>query len=200
MTIPKRFGFAAPRLRVNLLFQKQVVVNNVGFTYTNVRFTPTNAYDVDPTLGSTSMAGYSEYANLYRFYRVHSSKILVEFVNQESFGLMAFVSPFNVDPGANNSAASNIALSNPRTKQLTLGPATGSSIGRITRSMTTSMIGGVNSQSIFDNYSAGVGSGPGNNWYWVVGMFSPSALVNGVFASVRIEIDVEFFEYASIQS
>jgi hypothetical protein len=197
MVIPKRFGFAAPRLRVNLLFQKQVVMNNSGVGYANIRFAPTNAYDVDPDIGSSAMAGFAQYAYMYRFYRVHSSRILVDFVNQESFGTMVYVAVANSDPGVGSSTCIAF-LQNPRTKQITLGPATGTSTGVIRSNFNTSQMGGVSSLSILDEYSALTSGSPNNNWWWVIGAFSAANLSSGIFISLRIEVEVEFFEFATI--
>jgi hypothetical protein len=196
MVIPRQFGFAAPRLRVTLLFQKQFIMNNSGYFYGNTRFSPTDAYDVDPALSSTAMAGFAQYAAMYRFYRTHASTIKADFVNQESFGLLVYVCPSNADPGNNWSSAQSY-LSNPRSKQIPLGPATGASSGSIRAHLTTSQAGGVSSQSILDEYSALTGSSPNNNWWWVVGTHGASNLSSGIFVSVRIEIEVEFFEYAN---
>jgi len=196
LVIPKQFGFAAPRLRVTLLFQKQFIMNNVGYYYGNTRFSPTNAYDVDPAVGSTAMAGFTQYQAMYRFYRTHSSTVRVDFVNQETFGLLVYVCPSNADPGNNWSSASTY-LSNPRSRQIPLGPATGQSSGTIRSRLTTSQVGGVNSLAILDEYSATTGSSPNNNWYWVVGTHGATNLSSGIFVSVRIEIEVEFFEYAN---
>jgi len=199
VVIPRRYGFAAPRLRVNLLFQKQVVINNAGTAYASIRFSPTSAYDVDPLFASTAMPGFAEYALLYRFYRVHSSHILVDFVNQEAFGLMAYVVPTNSDFGANFSLSTSF-FGNPRCKQITIGPATGNPLGVIQSTFTTASLGGVSSLNILDSYSSLVSTVPSNNWWWHIGTYSPSALVSGIFASIRIEIEVEFFENAEATS
>jgi len=199
MVIPRKFGYAPPRLRVNLLFQKQVIMNNAGVGYANVRFAPTNAYDIDPTVGSTAMSGYAEYATLYRFYRVHSSRILVDFVNQESFGVMVYVAVANSDPSTGSSTCVAF-LTNPRTKQMTLGPATGMSSGAIRSNFVTSQMGGISSLSILDEYSALTSGSPNNNWWWVIGTFSAANLSSGIFLSLRIEVEVEFFEFATILS
>jgi len=197
MVIPRQFGYAPPRLRMNLLFQKQVIMNNSGVGYQNVRFAPTNAYDIDPTVGSTAMSGFSEYATLYRFYRVHSSRILVDFVNQETFGVMVYVAVANSDPST-GSATCVAFLTNPRTKQMTLGPATGMSSGAIRSNHSTSQMGGVSSLSILDEYSALTSGSPNNNWWWVIGTFSAANMSSGIFMSLRIEVEVEFFEFATV--
>jgi hypothetical protein len=173
-------------------------MNNAGSPYANVRFSPTSAYDVDPVVGSTAMPGFAEYSILYRFYRVHSSKILVDFANQEAFGLMVYITPTNTDYGANYSLG-GIFLGNPRTKQICLGAATGASTGIIQSKFTTSFMGGISSLSVLDSYSSLVTSVPSNNWWWTIGAQSATALSSGVFLSIRIEIEVEFFENSDIQ-
>lgn len=195
--MPKQFGYAAPRLRVTLQFQKQVIMNNSGYFFANTRFAPTNAYDVDPAISSSAMAGFVQYSAMYRFYRVRSSHIQVDFVNQETFGLMVYVVPSNADPGDNWSSASTY-LSNPRCRQISLGPATGSSTGEIRSTFVTSQMGGVSSASILDEYSALTGSSPNNNWWWVVGAYGATSMSSGIFLALRIEVEVEFFEYANI--
>jgi len=172
-------------------------MNNSGYYYCNTRFSPTNAYDVDPAISSSAMAGFVQYQGLYNFYRTHASTIKVDFVNQESTGLLAWVCPSNADPG-NNWAYAQTYLSNPRGKQIPLGPATGSSSGSLRHHFTTSQIGGINSQAILDEYSANTGSSPNNNWWWVIGSHGAANLSSGIFVSVKIECDVEFFELANV--
>lgn len=183
---------------MNLLFQKQLIMGaSAGVAYANIRFAPTNAYDVDPDIGSSSMPGFAQYAALYRFYRVHSSRILVDFVNQESFGALVYVAVANSDPST-GSPTCVAFLSNPRTKQMTLGAATGMSTGVIRSAFSTSQMGGVSSMSILDEYSALTSSSPNNNWWWVIGTFSAANLSSGIFISLRIEVEVEFFEFATV--
>jgi len=186
------------RMRRTLTFQKTVGLGNVGQVYANIKFIPTYAYDIDPTVGSTSCPFYNELGTIYRFYRVDSSKISVGFSNAETFSNTCCVCPVNSDPGANTTNYQAF-FSNPLAKIKIVGPFNGDGITTITHSASTAMFGGVRNVGQNDFYSGPTGgaSPPTNNWYWFVGVQSLSGQVNGVACTVRIWIDIEFFELNS---
>jgi hypothetical protein len=66
------------------------------------RFTPNNAYDVDPTLGSTSTPGFSEFAALYSYYRVHQYLVDFDAMNADPLAVSVYICHTNVDPGTSS--------------------------------------------------------------------------------------------------
>jgi hypothetical protein len=195
--IPRALGFAAPRYRCWLRYSTLTQMNNAGFTTTNLRFNPTYAYDINPTIGSTAAPGFNELAGMYRYYRVRASRIKVNFANNEAFNGLVAVLPVNFDPTQNHSVAITTSyLSQPVCRTKPVGPLTGQSRATITHEASTSQFGGAADYDIADDYSASTtGTAPINSWFWDV-IFTPgtSTLVSGIFVHVNIDIDIEFFE------
>jgi len=196
MKVPRGM-FAAPRTRVRLSVQTTKSVNNAGSTVANIRFTPTYAYDVDPSLGSVAVPGFTEYGTLYRFYRVNSSSILVNFGNNEAFPITAYICPINYDPTANYNLATATSIRGQDVcRAVMLGPLTGVSTKRVSCGASTARFAGVRWTGQTDFYSGPTSgsSAPTNNWYFTVGVTSPQALVNGVTLDVVLHLEIEFFE------
>lgn len=197
VVLPRSLGWAARRLRVTLKYSTNVGVTNAGFQYANVRFTPSFAYDVDPTIGSTSMPGFTEYAAIYSLYRTRSSMIKVYYSNADAFPTICYVCPLNADPGANN-VSPVFMESSTLVKKVILGPLTGSGVGELTYRMATSTLTGIRDPQVTDDYCGSTSGGsPTNNWYWAVGIFGFSNFVSGVRCVIDVEIELEFFELKS---
>jgi len=193
--IPQSIGWASRRLRVTLCYLANAIIVNNTLTYANRRYEPTFAYDVDPTLGSTSMPGFAEYTAIYRLYRVRSSRIKVTFANLEAAPVVVCLCPVNTDPGANTSNYANYFSSTlARTK--TLGPLTGNSAGNLSHAISTNVIAGVRDLQQLDNYVGNsAGTAPTNNWYWFVGAESFTSFTTaGVAAQIKVFVEIEFFE------
>lgn len=196
-------GFWAPaRIATTLRFSKFVTLSAAAATAANVRFVPTFAYDIDPTVGSTAMAGFTEYAGMYRFYRVQASKIHCAFANVQAFNVIAYVIPSNVDPGANfNSTTAQQQLANTYCRQCILGPLTGANHQNIISRMSTAKYGGAWDEDVIDNY-CGLTSGttPTNNWYWTVGIVGTANVSTGCDVLVTLDVSIEFLELTNPSS
>jgi len=188
--------FFFPRVNTNLRFNIVGTINNAGFLYANNRYRPTNAYDVDPSLGSTSMPGFAELAGIYRRYRVNAATVKISFSNNETFSVGIHLCPDNSDPGSNTSGFQKF-LSNPDCQNLVVGPSTGNSVGRLSSTEYVSSFGGSSTrEKIDDNYS-GDTSGtnpPPNNIYWYVGIVSAVNLVSGVYFNIDCDVNLDFYE------
>jgi len=186
--------FAVPaRIRAKLTFSKTVAITNTGFGYANIRFSPTNAYDVDPAFASTAMPFFTEYTTMYRRYRVDSSAISVKFANLDLIAHTAYVTADNQDPGA-NLATPQPLMSNRTSRHGVLGLGTGQGTCSIRNHASTSIFAGVANVGQDDAYSALSGNSPTNNWWWAVGVFSTGSIANGVHVDVRMDVTVEFYE------
>jgi len=194
--------WAAARVATTLRFSKFVIISAGAATAANIRIVPTFAYDVDPTVGSTSMAGYAEYAGMYRFYRVQASRIHCAFANVQAFNLIAYVIPQNSDPGANySSSIAQEQLANTYCKQTILGPLTGANHGVVAHRTSTSRYGGAWDHDVFDGYCGSVaGTIPTNNWYWVIGIVGTATVSTGCDILVTCDVDIEFFELVNPSS
>lgn len=194
LIVKPSWGIAPPRTQVTLRYWNNVSLVNVGVNSANKRFNVTNAYDIDPTIGSTSLGGFVAYATLYRFYRVIAYKAKARCSNLETFPVTVFLTPFNVDPGAN--ANNQLAcLTNPRTSSATLGPLTGNGIATISQSETVWKYGGSMNPMLADVYSGSTtGSSPTNNMYVELGSYGTANGVSGVLCELTIDITLQFFE------
>jgi hypothetical protein len=199
MVIPRALGWAARRLRCTLRYSTTGLLNNAAVARANSRYNPVNVYDVDPTLGSTSCPGFTEYGQIYRLYRTRSSTCKVTFSNKEIFPVCCYLCPVNTDPGANN-ATPQTYLSNKLCKERTVGPLTGNGLCALRDHQTTCDFAGVLDTQQIDTYCGFTngGTAPTNAWYWMVGVVTDGTVMSaGVLINVIIEIEVEFFELLS---
>jgi len=185
-----------PRLTVRTRYQISEIMQNAGSNHASFRWNPVYCYDVDPTLGSTAMPFFTEIMTLYRFYRTLKAKITVDFTNLETFPVTAYVCPVNFDPGVNPGAYQNY-LSNPNSKSIQLGPVSANPKGVIHRSATTDGFAGARWAGVIDAYCSTSTSAPTNSWYFLAGIYAPSASVSGCYISATIDITFVAFEEAS---
>jgi len=183
------------RYRTTLRFFKIISFNFTG-TFTQVaRFRPSAAFDVDPLVASTSMAGFVELAALYTTYRVLSSKIRVEVVTTSVANpVMMVVVPTNTDPGGAVSTA--YALSsreNPYSRSKMTG-LSGAPPSVLASTMSTEKIYGSKAALFDDNFSALVTGNPNNNWYWAIIGLSSVFDPNLTWLQVTINVDCEFYD------
>jgi hypothetical protein len=159
------------------------------------KISPTAAFDVDPVVGSTSAPGFSEMAGIYRQYRVLASGIKVNFSNLDLLAGVGVVVPVNFDPAANTTNFQNY-LSNRSARTVPLGLSTGDGAGAVRHNFSLRDFAGVLTNSI-DTYASAVNAIPTNNVWWLVGAYLSAVQTNGVFVSVLIDFDIEFFELSS---
>jgi len=195
--INRSLNFMPSVFTTTLRFNKSNTLNNVGSATGSIRFTPTYAYDVDPSLGSTAMPGYLELSTLYRNYRMRSCRWRLTAANADVHPVIVYVCPVNFDTGANY-AGYQALLSNNRSKKVMLSLAGGLDRADLQGSFNLTDFGGSVALTIPDSYSGtSTGTDPGNNIYLNVGIFSYGVLANGVPYSLDIEIELDFFELAT---
>jgi len=174
-------------------------MNNGTLNYANIRFVPTFAYDVDPTLGSSAVPGFTELAGLYRFYRVKQFKCRVHFSNSDTAtSAVCYVCPVNADPTPNTTSYQSF-LSNRRSVMKIIGPSAGNGIvENLITDVSVDDFGGVRWTGQIDAYSASTsGTAPPNNVWVIVGAETTAAMTNGIAVCFRMEIEIEFFELTS---
>lgn len=185
------------RIRTTLRFDAQSSILNAGVNHGNIRYTPTNAFDVDPILGSTSMPGFAELGAIYRFYRVNSWKVKVSAANREITVGSICLAQLNFDPGANTANWQNYYSSRDSVKKY-MGPLTGACQAELTMSGSVASLGGSDTHTMInDNYSALTNAAPGNNIWIFIGTNSVANAANGCELSTQIDINLDFFEIAA---
>jgi len=194
VTIIRGPNFAPPRLQTHLRYTKTVLINNAGFLYANVAFIPTYAYDIDPTVGSTAAPGFTEWAGLYRYYRVLSFKFTTHLSNNEAQAVEAYICASNAGVSANTSSYAYYTAQRISKKTL-LGPLTGNSIARMSIGSSVARFAGSSNLNTEDYYSASTsGTAPPNNIYVALGIFALGNLTVGVTAVIDIDFTIQFFE------
>lgn len=196
--IPRRYRIVPPSMITTLVFQSTAhsPLNNAGLSYATVRFRPTSAYDVDPTLGGTSMPGFNEMAGLYGKYRVLRFRTQVIAVNLEEFPLNVTVFPSNFDLGNNYSQVQS-QFGNSFSKYKYLSPKSGMDRCTITTPWLSSrQIVGTDSVYLDDDYASNTNTSPTNNSYINIGIWTGNTtlLTVGVGLQIVITCEIRFSE------
>jgi len=186
------------RLRTTLRFNAEAAILNAGINFGSIRYTPTNAFDVDPVLGSTSMPGFAELGAIYRFYRINKFKVKLSAGNREAFVNCICLAVLNFDPGANTANWQNYFSSRDSVKKY-MGPLTGACTTELAISGSVASEGGSNTRvMVNDAYSALTSGAPSNNMWIFIGTHAVgNAQAAGVEVSTQIDIELDFFEIAS---
>jgi len=187
-----------PRYGTMLRFNAFYTLLNAGVNFASGRFEPTYAYDIDPTLGSTAMPGFTELATLYRKYRVKKFSAKASFYNRESFPLTVYICPVNSDPGANSTSFQSY-LSNKDSVKRDIGPLTGAGGIELRKDVAVASFAGIPNTRADDNTCGGGTVAPVNNIWLQVGLVAVGANVgvSGVMVTLDIDVDIEFYELAT---
>jgi len=194
--IPRSPGLIMPdRYYTNTRFWKfpsiSLSVNNFGA----IRFSPTSAFDVDPTVGSTAMSGYNELAAFYGSYRVLMSKCKIEVINNSgTVPIMCILVPLNVDPGPSPTSFviqewKEQPYSKSKCSNLVGAPNT-----VISSKMTTEKIYGSKTVYFDDNFASPTNTIPANNWWWAIGLFTNAVIAGPINIAVTIDVGTEFYD------
>lgn len=81
-----RTRIAPDELDVKLMYRKIGSISNAGVSLGVVELKPNDAYDVDPSIGSTETYGFDEYAAIYSYYRVIGYNYQVTVSNTTGIG------------------------------------------------------------------------------------------------------------------
>lgn len=193
--VNRRDGKIAPDVMYgDLHFYELALLRNVGALFADLRYIANGVFDVDPTLGSTAIAGFSELAQIYSSYRPVSCKVTVDFCNLEAFPTTVYLvidrQPSN-DPGANNAGGLDW-LMNPYSNYRQLSLAGGQDRVRLSRNFDFPTI--FSKQVLSDDsYSAAVTANPALKIYHVVGSNTAVNQVSGVECSVHYVIRAMFY-------
>jgi hypothetical protein len=179
--------------RTTLKYHTYGTVTNAAGFVASVKFS-TNAYDVDPTLGSTAMPFFAELAAVYQRFR--TLRIGYKFIvqNAEAFPV-SILTGFSQASIASGSLGITYA-GNPHFKVTGLAPATGNSCKTITGSVTVCEIVGTQ-QPLFDDLYTGSTTSSTlatASYVWAYcGINSTNALTAlGMIVTTEIALDIVF--------
>lgn len=183
-----------PEYDTVLRYTVQDVVTNAGGVRASIRF-GTNAYDVDPTLASTAMPGFAEFAQFYARFRTLAIKYKFSAANQEAFNI-------TVIHGFSNSAIASGSVNieyagNPLMKTAILGPLTGQNRGTFTQKATVAKITGTQQPLFDDLYTGSTTSSTmvasATKWAYFA-LISPVVMTAaGVLVTVEIDLTIRFY-------
>jgi hypothetical protein len=202
LVLPRQVGLALPdRYICKLRYWKSVQLSLNTINTPSVRFSPSNAYDIDPLLASTAMSGYVELAAIYGSYRVTGSDIVVECINASTaHPVRLMVGATNVDPGGTPSAPYILSLAEQPYAKSTIVGLAGGPPARVKNHLTTERIYGNPMVLYDDNFSAPTTGSPSNNWWWVIGLYSQSLFAQTATLNVTIEVEVQFYNRNFLQN
>lgn len=159
------------------------------------RWAPTAVYDVDPTLGSTTVVGFNELSLLYNNYRTVRSTVICRAATTGAQPASLIVIPLNADPGSSPSSSVVNSWYNNTYGKVKLVPAVGGPVISIKHNMTTEKIYGSKMIYFDDNFASLINTVPVNNWYWAIAVVSPVTAGSNLIFTVEFDIimDVEFY-------
>lgn len=181
----------------------QTYLLNSGSTSTAARYIKSNdAYDVDPSVGSTATTGFTEWTKFYTYFRVVGYKTRLHFVNTNSIPVVITVGETNVTLGlssGNNTTTDLFPYSGNKNfqKRVLTANTSGGSKCTITCFHTISQIVGSTSPETDDNFRGGSTASPIDLTYIVFGAtsFAGASIPNNVDVMVEHELVVRFFDY-----
>jgi len=190
--IPRQIAFP-DALRTRLKYEIPLTLITGGGVLNSVRM-QTNAYDVDPALGSTAMSGFAEIAVIYSRFRCLSIAYDYKICNLELFG-QAVVHGFSTTSISSGSLGQNYA-ENSRFSDNFLGQNTSSrSCGRYRKKVSIQSLFGT-TQALHDDLFTGSTTSstlPSSaTGYAYVGLIGTSAQVSGFQVSGCITLDLLF--------
>jgi hypothetical protein len=170
------------------------VVTSVGGLLASIRFR-SDAYDVDPALASTAMAGFAELASIYARFRCLRMSYKFSVANFEAFSV-------SIIHGFSNASVASGSLSiafagNPLFSTAMVGPATGMNTRTCRKSASIMAIAGTK-QALFDDLYTGSTTSStlataGTCWCYL-GIISPTVLTAlGVYVTVEVTLQLQFY-------
>jgi hypothetical protein len=191
---PVKRSFMPDQFRTELKFTTTRTLNltvpGTGLVY----FNPSGAFDVDPVIGSPTMAGYDQFASFYNQYRVLASRIRIIYTNNSIVNpVNFFLLPTGLVPSGFGPVEILSMRGNPYCKWTT-SSLLGSPPMFLKNSMTTERIQGTKAALWSDNTSALVSANPVNSWFWAIGYESPVSNSVNSFLQIEIDVDLIFFD------
>jgi hypothetical protein len=181
-------------------FTSPVITNN-GNGYTNNRYVLNQAYDVDPLLGSTTIAGLTEMAAFYGAMRVIGARVVVEFSNNEAFPITVYFCSslqVGVDPTANTTNGLDYPM-NPYTISRALSAKGGQDHCIIKKNLDLSRL--LTKQVLTDdNYASGTNGAiaAGYRFYGICGAIAAGTntftTAGGVLVSFHVFLRTIFYD------
>lgn len=181
-------------LQVPLIFTEPTFVygNSLGSVW-SVRYRMNSAYDPDPATGGGATGFFTEYAALFKRYRVLKFDYDVEVVNNHDSVVVAIVCPTKDDEGANFSGMLNLT-ENPYAKSHMLASAGGMNRCRFQGTIDLAKFLGYPGYKFDDVTSALVNGNPSISCFFNVGIAAISTTGTPYGVRIKLTYHTEFYE------
>jgi len=158
------------------------------------RWTPNAPYDVDPTLGSTSTPGFSEWAAFYSYVRVEKYSVDVTVVNIDTSPLDVYFIHSNTDPGTVGTNYQQYATAAFGT-QKGISPKGGMDRIQYRRTVSVSSLVGAVDVSTDDSFRSLTSATPTDLVYFGIGAQTMAGgnMVSGINFSMQIKMWCKFY-------
>lgn len=191
----KNLGTVVPdEFDTHLKYNTFEVCTNVGGLAASLRFR-TEAYDVDPSLGSTAMPGFTEFAAFYARFRPLALSYKFSVANQEAFPL-SVLHGYTTTSIASGSLNSTYA-GNPLFGTSILGAAGGMSVAKFQRTASVTKIVGTQQPLFDDLYTGSTTSATlatAGTVYCNFGVVAPQVMTAlGCVVTVQITLALRFY-------
>lgn len=180
----------------NLIYSATGNVTNNGSSTAGQRWHTNAPYDVDPILGSTSMAGYSEWAAFYHFVRSTKYKVVIEVTNNEPNPVTVFFTHSNNDLGTTGTLSQSQS-GNSLTRTVLLAPSGYGGTKKLTMAHTINAVVGSPAPLTDDNYRSLTNAVPADlTWFGIylnTGNINTLTAFKGIQYSMRIIHTCHFY-------
>lgn len=183
-----------PSLVTKLKYIVNRQLSNVGFNTASIQLNANGVYDVDPSLASTAVPGFNEFATLYNKYRVKKVRSTCTFVNREAVPVLVNLG-FDRDFYTANTKLITSYESNDQKTALLPANQTGTPVTLSLTRTDAHMIGDLEAEGSA-NWANFVTGNPASLFYTSISAtVSPLGAVFAVAIVVRWEIEfwVEFY-------
>jgi hypothetical protein len=180
-----------PFMRLKLA---QKFLFTLATTQSMSRWNPNAAYQPQTGGATGTMPGFSEWAQLYGFYRVYAYSYKLEMSNMEAFPVAVYALNTNNDPGTTVPVTTSV---NPLSKSVFLSAKGGNrEIATLTGHHSVAAVLGSKAVQQADSYRATVTAIPADVMWLGVGSQSGTgtAYVTGVVCELTLTLDVEFYD------
>jgi len=175
------------------------ILNGAG-NFASKTLVANGIYDVDPSLGSTSTAGFAELAALWGSFRVHKTRVKVDFNNNDTQPYIVAVG-FATQQSHTVNSWNSSTYGNDYIKTFTVSGKGGQDRKQFRATQDLAAVIGDRDYYFSDvSYVGTAGSNPTSEVSFLLGTAAAASGTNGVFAYVELTFFVEFFNRLKLSS
>lgn len=184
------------RARVRLVYDTRITIATTTSPGTYV-FSGNSVFDPDVTAAGAQPVNYDDWTGLYDRYRVHGSSMTITALTSSSSTLV--IGPAHSSTALSSAALRDSFASQPYVKRFTIAANGGGlNMGLPVRvEMSSPKFFGMSEQAFegSDECYSLYTTNPAHRWYWIIAsQHVDTSSAATLYADVRVEYDVEFFD------